>query len=257
MVEGPGDPDDLTIPDTLPVLPLRDTVLFPNSFMPLAVARESSVRLIDEAISSGKLIGVFTQREASVEEPLQEELYPVGTATHIHKMFKLPDGSLRLIVQGVERITLDQTQLTGCQLGGELLAQEVGEAGIELDRGDRRTGLEQATGEQPEPRPDLEDGTARLRGGFGENRGENVGVGQEVLRQRVAGAQAGRPQRGPDLGGVDRGRLSHDRAVSASRAGATAARRDRGLPVRPLRTVVRPPLRSSRRCPYKGPGGAR
>ena len=47
------------------------------------------------------MIGVFTQREASVEEPLQDDLYPIGTATHIHKMFKLPDGSLRLIVQGV------------------------------------------------------------------------------------------------------------------------------------------------------------
>ena len=52
------------IPAELPVLPLRDTVLFPNSFMPLAVARESSVRLIDEAIAGGKLIGVFTQRDS-------------------------------------------------------------------------------------------------------------------------------------------------------------------------------------------------
>src|SRR6187401_221669 len=98
----------LQIPPELPVLPLRDTVLFPNSFMPLAVAREASVRLVEEANQSGRLIGVFTQREASMEEPMQEDLYPVGTATHIHKMFKLPDGSLRLIVQGVERITLDR-----------------------------------------------------------------------------------------------------------------------------------------------------
>src|SRR5215216_437362 len=98
----------LVLPDELPILPLRDTVLFPNSFMPLAVARESSVRLIDEAISSGKLIGVFTQRDASVEEPQQDDLYRVGTATHIHKMFKLPDGSLRLIVQGLARLTLDE-----------------------------------------------------------------------------------------------------------------------------------------------------
>ena len=96
------------IPPELPVLPLRDTVLFPNSFMPLAVAREASVRLVEEANASGKLIGVFTQRDAAVEEPMQEDLYPVGTATHIHKMFKLPDGSLRLIVQGVERVTLDR-----------------------------------------------------------------------------------------------------------------------------------------------------
>src|SRR5687767_12998106 len=97
----------IAIPEELPILPLRDTVLFPNSFMPLAVARESSVRLIDEAISGGKLIGVFTQRDASIEEPQQDDLYGVGTASHIHKMFKLPDGSLRLIVQGLARLTLE------------------------------------------------------------------------------------------------------------------------------------------------------
>src|SRR5260221_7340773 len=96
------------IPPELPVLPVRDTVLFPNSFMPLAVARESSVHLIDDAIANGKLIAVFTQRDASVEEPLQDDLYTVGTATHIHKMFKLPDGSLRLIVQGLARLTLNE-----------------------------------------------------------------------------------------------------------------------------------------------------
>ena len=98
----------VAIPPDLPVLPLRDTVLFPNSFMPLAVAREASVRLIDEATTTGRMIGVFTQREASVEEPLQEDLYPIGVATHIHKMFKLPDGSLRLIVQGLARVRLDR-----------------------------------------------------------------------------------------------------------------------------------------------------
>src|SRR6187399_784689 len=96
------------IPSELPILPLRDTVLFPNSFMPLAVARESSVRLIDDAIGNGKLIAVFTQRDASVEEPAESDLYRVGTATHIHKMFKLPDGSLRLIVQGLARLTLEE-----------------------------------------------------------------------------------------------------------------------------------------------------
>src|SRR5437764_6123247 len=112
-------PEDLTngdrplsIPSELPILPLRDTVLFPNSFMPLAVARESSVRLIDDAIANGKLIAVFTQRDAAVQEPLQADLFSVGTATHIHKMFKLPDGSLRLIVQGLARLTLDEVVTT-------------------------------------------------------------------------------------------------------------------------------------------------
>ena len=95
------------VPAELPVLPLRDTVLFPNSFMPLAVARESSVRLIDEAVSAGRMIAVFTQRDASEEDPRQDDLHPIGTASHIHKMFKLPDGSLRIIVQGLARVRLD------------------------------------------------------------------------------------------------------------------------------------------------------
>src|SRR6187455_641583 len=114
QVEDPKNEDSsaadrpLAIPPELPLLPLRDTVLFPNSFMPLAVARESSVRLIDEAISASKVIGVFTQRDATLDEPHQEDLYSIGTATHIHKMFRLPDGSLRLIVQGLSRIRLDE-----------------------------------------------------------------------------------------------------------------------------------------------------
>jgi ATP-dependent Lon protease len=114
----------LSIPGELPVLPLRDTVLFPNSFMPLAVAREASVRLIDEATASGRMIGVFTQREASVEEPLLDDLYPIGTATHIHKMFKLPDGSLRLIVQGLARVRLERIVQTRPYLRGAVVSAE-------------------------------------------------------------------------------------------------------------------------------------
>jgi ATP-dependent Lon protease len=75
--------------------------------MPLAVARESSVALIDDAIAGDKQIAVFTQKNAGDEEPGQDGLFPTGTFAHIHKMFKLPDGSLRLIVQGLARIRLD------------------------------------------------------------------------------------------------------------------------------------------------------
>src|SRR5712692_2490124 len=122
----------LSIPSELPILPLRDTVLFPNSFMPLAVARESSVRLIDDAIANGKLIAVFTQRDASMEEPGQDDLYTVGTATHIHKMFKLPDGSLRLIVQGLARLTLQDIVSTQPYLRARVSAAT--EAARETDR---------------------------------------------------------------------------------------------------------------------------
>jgi ATP-dependent Lon protease len=100
------------VPAELPVLPLRDTVLFPNSFMPLAVARESSVALIDDAIAGDKQIAVFTQRDAGDEDPGQDGLFPIGTFAHIHKMFKLPDGSLRLIVQGLSRVRFDEVVAT-------------------------------------------------------------------------------------------------------------------------------------------------
>ena len=101
-----GSTHESEIPSEISVLPLRDTVLFPNSFIPLAVARKSSVRLVEDAVKDGSLIGVFTQRDASTEEPSQDDLYQVGTATQIHKMFKLPDGTLRLIVQGLSRLRL-------------------------------------------------------------------------------------------------------------------------------------------------------
>ncbi len=114
----------VSVPSDVPVLPLRDTVLFPNSFMPLAVARESSVKLIDDAIAGGKVIGVFTQRDPTNEDPAETDLHAVGTLTHIHKMFKLPDGSLRLIVQGLNRIRLTRVLGSRPYLRGEIAEVE-------------------------------------------------------------------------------------------------------------------------------------
>jgi ATP-dependent Lon protease len=108
------------VPPEMPVLPLRDTVLFPQAFMPLAVARESSVRLIDEAVASGQTIAVFAQREAGEDEPTQADLHPIGTASQIHKMFKLPDGSLRIIVQGLARVRLDEITASRPYLRGRV-----------------------------------------------------------------------------------------------------------------------------------------
>jgi ATP-dependent Lon protease len=112
------------VPSNVPALPLRDTVLFPNSFMPLAVARPSSVRLIDEAIAAGKVIGVFTQRDPAHDNPGLDDLYPIGTLTHVHKMFKLPDGSLRLIVQGLTRLRLNAISATEPYLRADVTEAE-------------------------------------------------------------------------------------------------------------------------------------
>jgi ATP-dependent Lon protease len=91
------------IPTELAILPLRDTILFPHAILPLAVARESSVALVNEAVKERRVIGVVTQRDPAVDDPVESDLYRIGTLTHIHKMFKFPDGSLRLVVQGVHR----------------------------------------------------------------------------------------------------------------------------------------------------------
>jgi ATP-dependent Lon protease len=91
------------LPGELGILPLRDTILFPHAVLPLAVARESSVALVNEAVRERKVIGVATQRDPAIDEPVESDLYRIGTLTHIHKMFKFPDGSLRLVVQGVQR----------------------------------------------------------------------------------------------------------------------------------------------------------
>jgi ATP-dependent Lon protease len=108
--ESSSGPDLSQLPQELGVLPLRDTILFPHAILPLAVARESSVALVHDAVRERKVIGVITQRDAAVDDPVESDLYKVGTLTHIHKMFKFPDGSLRLVVQGVQRFRLLQVQ---------------------------------------------------------------------------------------------------------------------------------------------------
>ena len=100
--------------------------------MPLAVARESSVRLIDEAVASGQTIAVFAQREAGEDEPAQKDLHPIGTASQIHKMFKLPDGSLRIIVQGLARVRLDDVTAVRPYLRGRVT--ETPEVLLDADR---------------------------------------------------------------------------------------------------------------------------
>jgi ATP-dependent Lon protease len=97
-----------SVPTELPILPLRDTILFPHAILPLAVARESSVALVNDAVRERKVIGVVTQRDPAVDDPVESDLHRIGTLTHIHKMFKFPDGSLRLVVQGVQRYRILQ-----------------------------------------------------------------------------------------------------------------------------------------------------
>src|SRR4029434_9080770 len=92
------------VPEQVPILPLRDTVLFPQSALPLGAGRESSVRILDGVVPRSRLIGVFAQREAATEEPQEADLHRIGTLATVHKMLKQPDGTVRLVVQGLHRI---------------------------------------------------------------------------------------------------------------------------------------------------------
>src|SRR5437870_13157286 len=101
---GVAELDISDVPSELAILPLRDTILFPHAILPLAVARESSVALVHDAVRERKVIGVITQRDPAVDDPVESDLYRVGTLTPIHKMLKFPDGSLRLAAQANVRI---------------------------------------------------------------------------------------------------------------------------------------------------------
>lgn len=96
------------IPEVLPVLPLRTTVVFPHMIAPLRVLRPSSVKLVDDCIVKDKFLVVVAQKDRRVEEPTPEDIYHVGTASIILKMQKFPDGSTRLICQGLARVRLEE-----------------------------------------------------------------------------------------------------------------------------------------------------
>jgi ATP-dependent Lon protease len=102
---GPG-PGDFVIPDALPVLPLRDAVVLPLTAVPLAVGQPRSVRLVDDVMRGNRLLALVAQRDPKVEASAPEDLHSIGTVGMIHQLMRAPDGSVRLMVQGIERIRL-------------------------------------------------------------------------------------------------------------------------------------------------------
>jgi ATP-dependent Lon protease len=102
----------------LPILPLRETVVFPTSMTPLAIGQERSIRLIDEAVDTNRTIALVTSRTSDEEAESAEDLYEVGTAAVVHKMVRVPDGTLRVLVQGLERVKLEKVEQTEPYLTG-------------------------------------------------------------------------------------------------------------------------------------------
>jgi len=97
-----------SLPDELPVLPLRNTVVYPLTVLPLVVQRPRSVRLVDDAVVGNRQVALVAIKDAEVKDPNPEDLYSVGTVASIHRMMRTPDGTLHLVVQGIERIRIDE-----------------------------------------------------------------------------------------------------------------------------------------------------
>ena len=98
--------EQMKVPETLPMLPVRDTVIFPYMILPLFVGRESSIKAVDEALAKDRMIFLATQKVSTDDNPTPESIYSVGTAAMVMKMLKLPDGRVKILVQGLAKGTI-------------------------------------------------------------------------------------------------------------------------------------------------------
>ena len=109
----PGDervaaPADLPLPEALPVLPLRDSVAFPDTITPLAVGQPRSIKLIDDVLGGNRMLVMVASRNSELEEPSPADLYDVGVVGVVERMIKVPDGTLRILVQATQRVRLEE-----------------------------------------------------------------------------------------------------------------------------------------------------
>ncbi|MBN1119870.1 MAG: endopeptidase La [Anaerolineae bacterium] len=105
-----GDPvdDELEIPDELPILPLRGLVVYPHTAVPLMVGQPRSIRLVDDVVAAERVIGLVASHNPEDEEPPPEDIHKIGTIAAVHRLFRAPDGTIRLLVQGLARIKVDE-----------------------------------------------------------------------------------------------------------------------------------------------------
>ena len=100
--------EEAQLPDVLPVLPLKDTVVYPDIMVPLTIGQERSLKLMDDVMAGDRLLAFVASKDEEVELPGPADLYTVGTVGLAHKMVKLPDGTMRVLIQGVRRVRLDR-----------------------------------------------------------------------------------------------------------------------------------------------------
>jgi ATP-dependent Lon protease len=108
LEDGDIETNNIELPSTIPVLPLRGLVVYPFTAVPLTVGQPRSIKLVDEIMSSDRLIGLVASKNPDIENPEPEDLYEIGTAATIHRLFRAPDGTIRLVIQGIARFKVTE-----------------------------------------------------------------------------------------------------------------------------------------------------
>lgn len=123
------------LPEILPILPLRGLVVYPQTAIPLTVGQPRSIRLVDDVMASDlRMIGLVTARDPNLENPDPDNLYAVGTAAIVHRLFRAPDGSIRLLVQGTTRFQVSEFVQTEPYLAARVIpTPDKNEGGLEID----------------------------------------------------------------------------------------------------------------------------
>lgn len=113
LAEGDAIEPMVQVPSELPALPLRDIVIYPFMIVPLFVSRDKSIKAVEEALKENRMIVLVSQRDVNKEDPAREDLYETGTVAIIMRMLKLPDGRIRILIQGLSRTTVDSINAAG------------------------------------------------------------------------------------------------------------------------------------------------
>lgn len=122
------------IPEEIPILPLRGLVVFPQTAVPLTIGQARSIRLVDEVVKTDRLVGLVASKDPSVDEPGPDLLYEYGTLAVIHRLFRAPDGTIRLLVQGSTRFKIDEFTTDKPYLKAKVHAvPELIESGLKID----------------------------------------------------------------------------------------------------------------------------
>ena len=126
--------EEVDIPDVLPILPLRGVVVYPQTGVPLTIGQQRSIRLVDDVVAGNRLVGLLASRDPELETPGPEDLYTVGTVATVHRLFRAPDGTIRLLVQGLSRFRLKNFVETEPYLKAEIeLYPEFEEDGLHVE----------------------------------------------------------------------------------------------------------------------------